>query len=335
VQHIYFFVILGFSGYLVWQLFAPFVSAIILAGVVATICYPLYEHILQRIPSHSPTLTALLTTLLSVFVIVIPLVVLLSFVLREAASIYSLFNTEGQVSFISQLEQLEAFIQTLIPSFSIDVATVAQQTAGFIANNLVNIFAGTASTILLFIIALVAAYYFFKDGKRLCAYVVYLSPLEDAEDSLILARLAKAIRSVALGTVSIAMLQGVLTAIGLTIFGFDRAILWGCVAAMGALIPGIGTTIVFVPAVLYMLSIGAHFGAVALGLWGLLAVGLIDNLLGPYVMSRGNNMHPFLILLSVLGGISVFGPVGFIFGPVILSLFLVLLEIYHTQIQSK
>jgi len=162
-----------------------------------------------------------------------------------------------------------------------------------------------------------------------------LSPLTDTNDALILKRLASAVRSVAVGTVSIAILQGVLTAIGLTIFGFDRAILWGCFAAFGALIPGVGTTVVFVPAIAFLIYNGSNLSAIALTVWGVLAVGLIDNLLGPYVMSRGNTMHPFFLLLSVLGGISLFGPIGFILGPVILSLFLVFLELYLVQMKSN
>jgi predicted PurR-regulated permease PerM len=335
LEYVFFFSILGGSGYLVWRLFSPFVGAIALAAVIVTICYPLYERVLKLMPKNNATLASLLSLLLVIGVVVAPLGVLASFILKEALSIYSLANSSSNISFIDILTKVEVFIQNFIPGFSLDVANVIQQTASFIANHLVGIFADTASTLLMFFIALIAAYYFFRDGKYFTSYLVQLSPLKDANDELILKRLATAVRSVALGTVSLAILQGVLTAIGLTIFGFDRAILWGCVAALGALIPGIGTTIVFVPAVIYLVVTGSQFSAIALGVWGALAVGLIDNLLGPYMMSRGNKVHPFLLLLSVLGGIILFGPIGFILGPVILSLFLVFLELYHTQIRSE
>jgi predicted PurR-regulated permease PerM len=84
----------------------------------------------------------------------------------------------------------------------------------------------------------------------------------------------------------------------------------------------------------YLLFNGDFVPAIGLLIWGVLAVGLIDNLLGPYLMSRGNTLHPFLILLAVLGGISVFGPIGFIVGPVIVSLFMVLLELYSIHISD-
>ena len=96
--------------------------------------------------------------------------------------------------------------------------------------------------------------------------------------------------------------------------------------------PGIGTTIVTAPAVIFLFFTGEIVSAVGLLLWSMLIVGLVDNLVGPYLISRGNNLHPFIILIAVLGGISLFGPIGFIIGPVVVTLFLVLLEIYNQYI---
>jgi len=112
-------------------------------------------------------------------------------------------------------------------------------------------------------------------------------------------------------------------------------VLWGVIAAFGALIPGVGTTIVLVPAVLYLLWTSQYLFALGLFIWGTAAVGLIDNLLGPYLISRGNNLHPYMILLSVLGGVLAFGPIGFVVGPVLLSLFLVLIELYLVHVSAS
>src|SRR5690606_28175750 len=98
---------------------------------------------------------------------------------------------------------------------------------------------------------------------------------------------------------------------------------------------GVGTTVVFVPATLYLLFTGSYLMAGGIAVWGVLAVGLIDNLLGPYLMGRGNiKLHPFIILLSVLGGIALFGPIWFILGPVVMSLFSVLLELYADYVRK-
>ena len=139
-------------------------------------------------------------------------------------------------------------------------------------------------------------------------------------------------RAVVSGTVLLALIKGTLAAIGFSLFGIERAILWGSLASVGALMPGIGTSVVTLPAVAYLFLFGEMTSAIGLLIWSLTVVGLIDNLIGPYLISRGNNMHPFIILIAVLGGISLMGPVGFIIGPVIVTLFLVLLEIYNQYI---
>lgn len=96
--------------------------------------------------------------------------------------------------------------------------------------------------------------------------------------------------------------------------------------------PGIGTAVVTVPAIIILFATGQVWQAGLLLIWASLVVGLVDNFVGPYLIGRGNNMHPFIILISVLGGISAFGPIGFIVGPVIVTLFFILLEIYNQYI---
>ncbi len=335
IEYTYFFVILIVSGYLVWKLMAPVLSALALAAIIVTICYPMYERILARVPRENRTLASIISLLIVVLIVVIPMIFLSSLILKEALSIYNLVSGTSPSALIEPVTRAEEMVRMLIPTFSIDMVGIVQQTAQFFVDHIVSIFAGTASTIFLFFITLIAIYYFFKDGRYFTKYLISLSPLGDAHDALILERLAKAVRAVALGTVTVALIQGILTAVGLTLFGFDRAILWGCVAALGALVPGVGTAIVFIPAVAYLGVTGAYVSALLLALWGVLAVGFIDNLIGPYLMGKGNNMHPMVILLSVLGGIALMGPVGFILGPVIMSLFIVLLELYSTRILEK
>jgi predicted PurR-regulated permease PerM len=121
----------------------------------------------------------------------------------------------------------------------------------------------------------------------------------------------------------------------MTVVGIDRAVLLGGLVAIGAMIPGVGTGVVMLPVVLFLFFSGSLIPAIALLIWSVLAVGLVDNFVGPYLMSRGNNMHPFIILLSVLGGLSLFGPIGFLVGPVVVTLFLVLLEIYNHYIVKE
>jgi predicted PurR-regulated permease PerM len=222
-----------------------------------------------------------------------------------------------------------------MPAFQVDLTQQIQRSAEWFTGNLGAIFAGTVSTVFAFFIAMLGAFYFFRDGKELLELVIKASPLPDDEDRVIFKRLGNAIRAVATGTILVALIQGTLVAIGFTFFGIERAILFGSIASVGALMPGIGTTIVTAPAILFLFITGDTVNAIGLLVWSTLIVGLVDNLIGPYLMSRGNNMHPFIILIAVLGGLSLFGPIGFVIGPVVVTLFLVLLELYNQYIVKE
>lgn len=334
VGNVFFFGLLGIVGYLVWVIVSPFMAALALAAIIVTITYPIYERIVPRMPHQNTTLAALTTTLLALVVVILPFTLITSALVSEAVAIYRVVGSGQQFGFEAAVSEVEASIQVYAPAFELDAVEFLRQGAEWLTGNLTAIFTGTVSTIFLFFLSLVASFYFFRDGKDFTRKLVRLSPLPDGEDELILSRLAQAIRSVATGTVLVALIQGTLTAVGLAMFGFERAVLWGSIAALGALIPSVGTSIIFIPAVGYLLFTGNVPAAIGLSIWGILAVGLIDNLLGPYLMSRGNAQHPFVILLAVLGGISLFGPIGFIAGPVIISFFTVLVELYTTHLSQ-
>lgn len=333
VEYVFFFGFMAVVGYLVWEMIAPFVSALALSAIIVTICYPLYTQILSRTPRKNESLAAFTTTILVLLIVIIPLFLITSVLVNEAVSIYKIVNVE-QLGFEDTLNSFEGTIQNYFPSFELNATEYLKQSTAWLASNLGAIFAGTASTLFLFFIAIIGSFYLFRDGRIFTKGLVRISPLPDSQDEIIMKRLALAVRSVATGTVMIALIQGTLTAFGFWLFGFERAVLYGVIASFGALIPGVGTLIVFIPAVGFLLFKGMYMHAIGLTVWGSLAVGLIDNLLGPYLMSRGNKMHPFLILLAVLGGISVFGPIGFIVGPVLISLFMVLLELYSIHISD-
>lgn len=331
VEYVFFFGFMGVVAYLVWEIISPFVSALALSAIIVTICYPMYERIRSYTPGQSKAVASFITTTVVLIIVIIPFLFITSTLVREAVSVYTLLSKD-QLVLQDNLFKLETAIQTIAPNIEFDFTQYLRQSAAFLTSKLGSFFAGTASTLFLFFIALLGTYYFFKDGKYFTKRLIAISPLPDTEDEKILNRMAVAVRSVATGTVFVALIQGILTAFGLWLFGFERAVLWGTIAAFGALIPGVGTSIVFIPAVIYLAVLGEYLTMVLVVIWGATAVGLIDNLLGPYLMSRGSAMHPFLILLSVLGGIVFFGPIGFIVGPVIVSLLLVLLELYNSHI---
>lgn len=335
VEYTFFFGLLFLAGYMVWLIMAPFIAALALSVIIVTICNPIYSRIKKRVPRQNKSVAAFISTMFVTLVIVIPLILMSSLIVREVVAFYQDVSA-GDLQIQEQLTALQTRLQYLMPGLELDLAGQIRTSAEWFTGNLGAIFAGTLSTIFAFFIALIGAFYFFRDGRELLELLIKVSPLPDQEDRIIFARLAKAVRAVATGTVLVALIQGSLVTIGFTLFGLgERAILWGAVASLGALIPGIGTTVVTAPAIIYLFFTGDMTNAVALLIWSMLIVGLVDNLIGPYLISRGNNLHPFIILISVLGGISLVGPIGFVIGPVIVTLFIVLLEIYNQYIVNE
>ena len=332
VEYVFFFLLLAGAGYMVWQVLSPFVSALALSLVIVTICYPLYTLIEKHVYHRNTALAAALTTLIVLFLVIIPIFFISSIFARELISFYQTLSVGQELTVDHYLNNFEDILQIYVPELQLNLTEQLRDSAEWIVRNIGVIFAGTITTIFMVVISLIGSFYFFKDGREFLRILIKISPLPDREDEIILSRLAKATRSVATGVVLVSIIQGVLAALGFTIFGIDRAVLWGAVAAILSMIPGVGTIAIMIPGIIYLFMTSTLFSAIGLTIWTVVVIILIDNMLGPYLMSRGNNLHPFIILVSVLGGISAFGPIGFIIGPVIVTLFMVLLEIYNQYI---
>ncbi len=335
VEYVFFFVILVASGYMVWLVLSPFVSALALALIIVTICYPLYEKIESKVYKNNKSLAAGITTFIAVFLIILPLIFISTVFARELISFYETLGAGQELSIEKYVTSFEATVQNYIPEFSINLTEQLRQSAKWFVGNIGAIFAGTISTLFVIFISLIGSFYFFRDGKEFLRILIKVSPLPNKDDEIILSRLARAVRSVATGVLLVSLIQGTIAALGFTIFGIDRAVLWGAVGAILAMIPGIGTPTIMIPGILFLFFTGSPMAALGLLIWMVVSIVVIDNIIGPQLMSRGNNMHPFIILTAVLGGISTFGPIGFIVGPVIVTLFIVLLEIYNQYIVKE
>jgi predicted PurR-regulated permease PerM len=335
VEYSFFFGLLLGVAYFVWLILSPFLPALALSAVIVTICYPVYRRILRFVPRNSEAIAAGLTTIFALVIIVIPVFFASSVLVSEVFSFYQALSQDDGSAVMEYLAEAESALVAFAPGFELDLPQQITQAAQWFAGNLGALFAGTASMLFLVLISIIGIFYSFRDGERFTRWIVRVSPLPDEEDEVILARLALAVRSVVTGVVLVSIIQGVVAAIGFSLFGIERAVLWASVAAIAALLPGIGTSFIMVPAVLFLFFVGDFANAVGLLVWSVFAVILIDNFIGPTLMSRGNRLHPFVILLAVLGGISMFGPIGFVIGPVIVSLFMVLLEIYSQNINLE
>lgn len=326
---IYFFVfiLLVVAGASV-TLLLPYLQALLLAAAFAVIFNPIYKWQL-RVLNGSKGLAAFITMIIAVSAVLIPVMIVGFFIFTDALQMVKSLRTIGSPDDI-----LINLLHQVMPNLAGDLVDYARQVSSEIANQLAGFLGGLVKASVSSALGLLAFFYFLKDGEQFTNLLVRLSPLEDKHDRKILDRLQIAIMSVVQGTVIIAIVQGILAGFGLLIFGVPSPTVWGSVAAIAAMVPTVGTALVMGPAVLYLVIIGQSFKALGLAIWAVAIVGSIDNVLKPYLIGRGVNLHPLLILLSVLGGLQWFGPIGFLLGPLILSLLFALFDLYPVIVEG-
>ncbi len=333
---IFFWVLFGIAGVLAYFIFAPYLTTLFLGLVLAIVLYTPYQWMLRKMKGRE-TLAASLMTTLTLFLILIPLFFIGTLLAGEVVDAYNLFSQSGNGVLERATSAANSAIQSLVPgsTFQINLSAFAGHVLQYISSNLNALFMGVAGAIFDVVLMLAALFFFLRDGQKLKKFAEDWSPLPLAYDENILSRLSQSVSAVVKGTLVVAVVQGVATGIGLAIFGVPGALLWGLVAVVVAMIPAVGTALVFVPAALYLIFSGAFFPAIGLVLWGALLVGNLDGILRPILMRKGLNLHPLITFLSVLGGLAFFGPIGFVAGPIAISLFFVLLDVYPKLIRGE
>lgn len=321
------FVILGLNA----VVFSPFVGTLIFAATFAVLTNPWHKKILSVMPKW-PGLAAFFTIILVFFAIITPFIVMGALIFNQAQGLYLdlINNPEGNSALHGMVDFLSARLPFFVDSLSLlkSISVYAEQGIGYVIGHLGSVFSGVATVGLNIFISLAALFFFLRDGEHFRRALLNLSPLHDADDVTILNHLDRVINSVIKGALLVAVIQGVLAGLGYFIFGVTAPALWGAATAVTALIPGIGTAVIFVPAVLYLYVAGHGSAALGLLIWGVIIVGGIDNILKPQLISNAVGIHPFLILLSVLGGLSIFGIYGFLLGPLLLGLMFALFDLY-------
>ncbi|HBD24990.1 MAG: hypothetical protein A2566_00490 [Candidatus Zambryskibacteria bacterium RIFOXYD1_FULL_40_13] len=320
---------------LIFFIFLPFLEVIVLATIFAIILTPLHNRITKLFRGRS-SLSAIVIILLFTIVIIVPTFFLTTQILNESKDLYIGLTNHTDLNYAEKVTSLiETPIQKYYPGFSFDLSQYVGVGTDLIIGHLSSIVSSVFNIVTGIILIYISLYFFLRDGSKFKKILIGLSPLNNEYDEQIFDKMKQAVISTVKGVLLVAIIQGLLAGIGMKIFGVPNATLWGSVSAIASLVPGLGTAIVFIPAVAYMFVIGNTAFAIGLMLWGILIVGLVDNFLGPYLYSRGVKIHQLIMLFAVLGGLSFFGPIGFIFGPIIVALFFALIEIYQTLILKK
>ena len=305
----------------------PFAKVMILSVALSAVLFPVYRVIKRGV--RASWLASLLTIVLFVIVLCIPVFTIGTVVFKQSQSLTGWVNDHGGLDGITRVANRS--IAHLVPGGVINLRTGISQVATTITNGIGNAFTTTLSTLLSFLLVILALFYFLKDGIGWKDTLIKFSPLSDESSAKILARLDAAVNGIMKGYLLIALVQGVLMGIGLWIFGVPNPALWGVVAGIASLVPTIGTALVALPVLAYLIVSGNTPDAIGFGIWATLLVGTIDNLLNPYLVGKKIEIHPLLVLFSVLGGITLVGPLGILIGPLTISFMYSLASVYKTE----
>jgi len=311
-------------------IFLPFLQIIAIALVVAVVCYPIYNKILKFF-NNKAGFSAFITTLFIVVIFVTVLIFIGVQVFQESISLYDHIVSIKDTGADSLSSRIVSYLYGVFPSlkhFPVDVNQYIEYFLDLTVKQLGALFSSLSNVILSIFLFFISLFYFLKDKDKFHNLISSFSPLSNDIDRKVIDSMVISINSVIGGSLVIAMIQGALVSIGLLIFGVPNVVLWGIVASIASLVPGLGTAIVIVPSVIYLALTNNMPHTIGLTLWGVLLVGLIDNFLAPKFLSQKTNVHPLVIFFSVIGGVSFFGPTGFILGPLFVSLMQVLIEIY-------
>ncbi len=312
-----------------------FLMALLMAAILAGLLARPYRGITRAVRGRR-SLAAAVTVVLLFLVALVPLAGLGTLVTAQAISIGEKVGpwVSTQVGYTGSLdERLEAlpFYDRIAP-YKDQILIKAGELAGVVSNFLVDglsaLTRGTVNFIFLTFVTLYALYFFLVDGGKVLERILWYLPLEASDKQLMLTKFSSVTRATLKSTAVIGSLQGALGGIGFFVAGIDSALFWGTLMAGLSVIPGLGTGVVWIPAVI-ILAAGNHvLTAAFLAAYFMLIVSSVDNVLRPRLVGRDTQLPELLVFLSTLGGISLFGIVGFMIGPVIAALFVTIWEIY-------
>lgn len=332
MEKYFFFGLLLATFVFTFFIFRPFWAVLVLGISFSIVLMPVHDYLRKyRFPNW---LAALTTVLLFLIVLCGPLLSISALVFNQSQGLYESVTASGDVT--PYIEKLNASVTSILPAgVDFDVSKKVSELATTLSANVAKIFTATLSAFFGFLLMLLVIFYFLKDGAKWKKAIVVLSPLHDQDDEKIISRLKLAINGVIKGYLLVALIQGTLMGFGLWIFGVPNPALWGVLAAIASLLPTIGTALVSVPAIIYLLIAGTTGQAIGMLIWAAVAVGMVDNFLNPLIVGGKTQIPSLLILFSVLGGISVLGPVGILVGPLAVSLLYTLISIYRNEIRHS
>lgn len=338
-------VIMLLFGVAVYRMFAPFIIALVTAFVFWQLSEPMYEKIVGFVKNRR------VASFLSCLAIVALVIAPLAFVGRIAAkeAIYLYQNSDYEAGSVIDFEKkildfvahnflagnLAAGQNVESLSSELNLGEIAKKSLEIGMNLLKFGYEQTTQILFMTFIMLFVLYYLFLEGDKFVAYIFRLSPLNSREESVLWSRMISMNKATVKGTLFIGLVQGVMGGISFWILGVGAPFLLGVIMAIFSALPLIGPIAVWLPVAIWLLVAGEFMKAGILLFVGSLIIGSVDNLLRPKLVGKETALHPIWILIGTLGGIIQFGIMGFIIGPVVMTIFLALLEMFENKIKNK
>lgn len=316
-------------------LIVPFIPAILWAIVLSVLAYPMYERAKKRFKNASAG--AAFATFGTMAMIGIPLVLVgAALFVQINGFVRELHNTApaGQsldmTYFAAEIDKsITPITKSLSPNFSFSqwFEQNREQLLAGIRAPLGKAIYSIGYTLFTLVVAFLTMFFMLRDGHKMLQPALELIPLPHDKTKAILDRIGKTIRAVFVGVVLVALIQGTAAGIAYAIAGVPNALMWGVATIILCTIPLLGAPIIYIPMALILAAQGKPIHAVALAAFGFIVVSNIDNLLRPFIIGQQVELHPMAIFFSLLGGVLLFGPVGIMAGPMILTVLLALQDI--------
>lgn len=318
----------------------PFYGTILWGSIIALLFVPVYRRLLQGLNRHR-TPAALLTLLIAMVMVIVPFAIVSAALTREAMLVFERVQSgewNPALYFRGVFDVLPSWMMALLDRFGLAnfdtlqhrLAAALAQFSQLVATHAFSIGQNTFEFVASVLITLYLAFFLIRDGDSVAQAVRRAIPLAPNHKQELLDKFTTVIRATVKGSLLVAAIQGALGGIAFWFLGVSAALLWAVLMAFLSLLPVVGAALIWLPVAIYFFITGGIWQSIALAVWGVLVIGLVDNLLRPVLVGRDTRMPDFVVMITTLGGLAIFGINGLVVGPAIAAMFIAVWHIYVT-----
>ncbi len=341
MRSVFFFVLIILLTIAMLVLLRPFFFPLFWAAVIGVMFYPTYAKILKSTKLEAVSLSiALLLVLLT---IILPLAIIATLLVKESLELYQAVQQSGIFTNVdvndvsSKLEGtfLAPYIESVKTEWKTYAEAATRELSAYLFESIKNITSNTLTFMFQLFIMFYALFYFLRDGKKMLARLMHLSPLGNNYEKRLFERFTSTTRATLKSTLIVGGVQGLIGGLMFYFTGIQGAFVWGVIMLALSLIPLVGAFLIWLPAGLIMLALGNVWQGIVILVVGTFVISLIDNILRPPLVGRDIQMHPLVVLLTTLGGLIFFGISGFVIGPIIAALYMSIMNVYEEYYKSS